>query len=74
MSQYGHAERRGWIDNQQDYPQAVREQTKLVKITEDVRSYAAEPSLTNEAAIESGMQEKRKEFLEQGTEVYTGRA
>ncbi|MGC1322490.1 MAG: phosphomethylpyrimidine synthase ThiC [Candidatus Udaeobacter sp.] len=41
-----------------------------MKITEDVRKYAAEHGLTNEAAIESGMQEKRKEFLEQGSEIY----
>jgi len=44
-----------------------------MKITEDVRKYAAEHSLTSTEAIESGMQEKRKEFLEQGAEVY-GRA
>ncbi len=41
-----------------------------MKITEDVRKYAAEHGLTNEAAIESGMQEKTKEFLESGAEVY----
>ena len=41
-----------------------------MKITEDVRKYAAEHGLTSEEAIESGMQEKRKEFLEQGAEVY----
>jgi len=41
-----------------------------MKITEDVRKYAAEHGLTNEAAIESGMQEKRKEFVEKGSEVY----
>jgi phosphomethylpyrimidine synthase len=41
-----------------------------MKITEDVRKYAVEHGLTNEAAIESGMQEKRKEFLESGAEVY----
>jgi len=41
-----------------------------MKITEDVRKYAAEHGLTNEAAIESGMQEKRKEFVESGSEVY----
>jgi len=41
-----------------------------MKITEDVRKYAAEHGLTNEAAIESGMQEKKKEFLESGAEVY----
>jgi len=41
-----------------------------MKITEDVRKYAAEHGLTNEAAIESGMQEKRKEFVEMGSQIY----
>jgi phosphomethylpyrimidine synthase len=41
-----------------------------MRITEDVRKYAAEHGLTSAEAIESGMQEKRKEFLEQGAEVY----
>ncbi len=41
-----------------------------MKITEDVRKYAAEHGLTNDEAIESGMQEKRKEFVESGAEVY----
>ena len=42
----------------------LRGETKLVKITEDVRKYAGEHSLTNEEAIESGMQEKRKNLRE----------
>jgi len=41
-----------------------------MKITEDVRKYAAEQGLAEVEALESGMQEKRKEFLEQGAEVY----
>jgi len=41
-----------------------------MKITEDVRKYAAEHGLSDAEAIESGMQEKRKEFLESGAEVY----
>jgi phosphomethylpyrimidine synthase len=41
-----------------------------MKITEDVRKYAAEHGLTDAEAIESGMQEKREEFLGQGAEVY----
>jgi phosphomethylpyrimidine synthase len=41
-----------------------------MKITEDVRKYAAEHGLTDAEAIESGMQEKTKEFVEQGAEVY----
>ena len=41
-----------------------------MKITEDVRKYAAEHGLTNEAAIESGMREKSAEFAERGAEVY----
>src|SRR3954468_20283059 len=41
-----------------------------MKITEDVRKYAAEHGLTNDAAIESGMQEKSTEFTEAGAELY----
>jgi phosphomethylpyrimidine synthase len=41
-----------------------------VKITEEVRKYAAERGLTDAEAIQSGMQEKTKEFLENGAEVY----
>jgi len=41
-----------------------------MKITEDVRRYAAERGLSESEALESGMQEKRKEFLEKGSEVY----
>ncbi len=41
-----------------------------MKITEDVRKYAAERGMTDAEAIESGMQEKRKEFVEKGAEIY----
>ena len=41
-----------------------------MKITEDVRKYAAERDLTDAKAIESGMKEKNKEFAERGREVY----
>jgi phosphomethylpyrimidine synthase len=41
-----------------------------MKITEDVRKYAAEQGISESEVIESGMQEKRKEFLEKGGEVY----
>ena len=48
----------------------IRGLTKLVKITEDVRKYAAQHGLSESEAIESGMQEKRKEFLKKGAEIY----
>jgi hypothetical protein len=35
-----------------------------MKVTEDIRKYATEPALTDAEAIESGMQEKKKEFFE----------
>ena len=41
-----------------------------MKITEDVRKYAAEQGLKEEEAIKKGMEEKSKEFVEQGAEVY----
>jgi hypothetical protein len=59
------------VDDIKGHPQGeIRGQTKLVKITEDVRKYAAEHGLTDAEAIESGMQEKRKEFIEKGSEIY----
>jgi phosphomethylpyrimidine synthase len=41
-----------------------------MKITEDVRKYAAEHDLTSEKAIENGLREKSREFVEQGYDVY----
>ena len=41
-----------------------------MKITEDVRKYAAEQGIAEEAALAKGMEEKSKEFVEQGAEVY----
>ncbi len=40
-----------------------------MKITEDVRKYAAEKGLTEDAALAEGMAEKSKEFVETGAEV-----
>jgi len=42
-----------------------------MKITEDVRKYAAEQNITEEEALKKGMEQKSKEFVEKGAEVYT---
>ncbi len=42
-----------------------------MKITEDVRKYAKEKGIAEQAALESGMAEKSEEFKQQGAEVYT---
>jgi phosphomethylpyrimidine synthase len=42
-----------------------------MKITEDVRKFAAEQGLSEEQALKRGMEEKSKEFLEKGAEVYS---
>ena len=42
-----------------------------MRITDDIRKYAAENNLTDTEAIEAGMDEKSKEFTEQGGEVYS---
>jgi phosphomethylpyrimidine synthase len=42
-----------------------------MKITEDVRKYAAELGLAEEEALKKGLEEKSKEFVEGGAEVYT---
>ncbi|MCB0712275.1 MAG: phosphomethylpyrimidine synthase ThiC [Ignavibacteriae bacterium] len=41
-----------------------------MKITQDVREYAAKHGLGETEALESGMKEKAKEFVEKGSEVY----
>ena len=42
-----------------------------MKITEDVREYAAEQGVSTEEALKHGMEDKAKEFVEKGAEVYT---
>ena len=42
-----------------------------VKISEDVRQYAAAQNLSEEEALKKGMEEKSREFKESGAEVYT---
>lgn len=41
-----------------------------MKITEDVRKYAAEQAISEEQALQAGMEAKSKEFIEKGAEVY----
>jgi phosphomethylpyrimidine synthase len=41
-----------------------------MKITEDVRKYAAEQGITEEAAIEEGLKQKATEFEKSGSEIY----
>jgi len=41
-----------------------------MKITEDVRKYAAEQGVKQEEALEKGMEEKSKEFVRKGAKVY----
>ena len=47
-------------------PQPARQ----MKITEDVRKYAAEQGIAEEEALKKGMEEKSKEFVEKGSELY----
>jgi len=41
-----------------------------MKITEDVRKYAAEQGIAEEEALKKGMEEKSREFTEKGSEIY----
>jgi phosphomethylpyrimidine synthase len=52
------------VDNGNDKP------TRQMKITEDVRKYAAEQGPAEEAALKQGMEAKSKGFVEKGAEVY----
>jgi phosphomethylpyrimidine synthase len=42
-----------------------------MKITEDVRAYAAEKQLEDTAALEAGMKEKADEFKQTGSQLYS---
>jgi phosphomethylpyrimidine synthase len=42
-----------------------------MKITEDVRKFAAEQGITQETAIEQGLKQKATEFAEKGAEIYS---
>jgi phosphomethylpyrimidine synthase len=42
-----------------------------MKITEDVRKYAAGQGISENKALEKGLKEKSAEFVEKGSEVYT---
>jgi len=41
-----------------------------MKITEDVRKYAAEHGVTEQDALKRGMEGKSREFQEKGAELY----
>lgn len=41
-----------------------------MKITEDVRKYAAEHAIDESAAIEEGLKQKATEFTKSGSEIY----
>ena len=41
-----------------------------MRITEDVRKFAAEQKLSEDEALRAGMEQKAKEFVEKGAEVY----
>jgi phosphomethylpyrimidine synthase len=41
-----------------------------MKITQEVRDYAAAKGVDANEALEEGMAEKAREFTEQGTEIY----
>ena len=42
-----------------------------MKITDDVRRYAAEQELSDEQALHTGMEQKSREFSEAGAEIYS---
>lgn len=41
-----------------------------MRITEDVRKYAAEQGISENEALEKGLKDKSAEFVEKGAEVY----
>jgi hypothetical protein len=48
----------------------VRGLTKFVKITEDVRKFAAQQQIAEQDALQVGLEQKAKEFVDKGAELY----
>jgi hypothetical protein len=44
--------------------------SERVKITEDVRKYAAEQGISEDEALEKGLKDKAEEFTKKDAEVY----
>ncbi len=44
--------------------------TPYIKITQDVRDYAAKLGVSEEEALKEGMKEKSVEFVDKGAEIY----
>ena len=44
--------------------------SREMNTTKNVRKYAAEQGIAEEEALKKGMEEKSKEFVEKGAEVY----
>ncbi len=42
-----------------------------IKITEDVRKFAAQQNLSDDEALKAGMEQKAREFAEAGSEIYS---
>ena len=62
----------GRVDDIESHPEGeIRGQTKLVKITEDVRKFAAQQKLSESEALQAGMEQKSKEFADAGSGIYS---
>jgi phosphomethylpyrimidine synthase len=42
-----------------------------MKITQDVRDYAAQQGISEDEALKKGMEQKSTEFKEKGAEIYS---
>ena len=51
-------------------PKPLGEGGCSMKITEDVRKYAAEQGVSEQEALQKGMEEISREFTEKGSELY----
>jgi hypothetical protein len=62
----------GWVDDIQSHPQGeFRGRPELINITEDVLKFPAEQKISEEEALQVGLEQKARGFSKAGSELYS---
>jgi hypothetical protein len=60
-----------YIQNRKAFTLVTCHMSRSIRIAEDVRKYAVERGVAEEAALKTGLEQKATEFTKSGAELYT---